>query len=69
MFEQYSFMVTSCTASATSLSGGMIIRKHAHLNCKRIIHEFREDRKNVRIVIIDGCSFFSMAALENLDKN
>ena len=65
--ENY-FMITACTGFAAVLLDGMQIHKSAHLNCKRIADEFREEWENNRGVFIDECYFFSIVDLENLDK-
>ena len=43
MLDENSFMITSCTGSVAALFDGMKIHKSAHLNCKRIKDEFREE--------------------------
>ena len=62
-------MITTYKGSAASLLDSTTIHKGAQLNCKRITDEFREERKSVRIVFFDECSFFSIADIETLDKN
>ena len=61
-------MITACTGSAASLLDGMIIHKSANLKHSKIIDEYREEWKGVRIVFIDECSFFGIEDLQNLDK-
>ena len=68
MFDKNSFMITACTGSAASLLDGMTIHKSAYLNHSKIIDEYREEWKGVRIVFIDECSFFGIEDLQNLDK-
>ena len=68
MFDRNSFMITACTGSAASLLDGMTIYGAAHMMKSKIIDEYREDWKGVRIVFIDEYSFFGIEDLQTLDK-
>ena len=68
MFDRNSFMITACTGSAASLLDGTTIHGAAHMMKSKIIDEYREDWKGVRIVFIDECSFFGIEDLQILDK-
>ena len=68
MFKEYPFMITACSVYEALFLDGIKNYKVAYVNCKRIIDEFREELKSLRIFFIDWCSFFSIADLENLDK-
>ena len=69
MFNEKTFLITACTGSAASLLKGFTIHSCAHLNRKRLNDEFRDYWSEVRILIIDECSFLSSDDLKKLDKN
>ena len=69
IFNKKTFLITACTGSAAALLKGFTIHSCAHLNRKRLNDEFREYWSEVRILIIDECSFLSSNDLKKLDKN
>ena len=68
VFEKNTFWFTACTGSAAAIWGGVTIHSAAKLNCKQIYDEYREDWKNVRLLIIDEISYFSENDLKKLDR-
>ena len=65
------FLFTATTGAAVSLFGGQTIHSAAFLcgNEKNISKKKREERKHVRILIIDEISFFTRVNLQKLDKH
>ena len=65
IFNEKTFLITACTCSAAALLNGFTIHSSAHLNRKKINDEHREYWSDVKILIIDECSFLSMNDLKN----
>ena len=68
MFDRNSFMTTACTESVASLLNGETIHGAAHMMKAKIIGEYRDDWKCVRIVIIDEYFISGNEDLQTLDK-
>lgn len=68
IFNANSFFLTAYLGSAAALWGGITIHSAAHLCKKRITDDLKEEWKDVRILIIDEVSYFSLADLKNLDR-
>jgi hypothetical protein len=67
-FNDLTFYFTSTTGSSAALFGGMTIHSAAHLNKSKILEAYREEWKDVRILIIDEISFFKVSEMQKLDK-
>lgn len=69
-WSEVTFLFTSTTGSSASLFGGNTIHSEAFLNGKEsnIKNELRDRWKQVKLLIIDEISFFTMESLCKLDR-
>jgi len=67
-FDDITFYFTSTTGSSAALFGGMTIHSAAHMNKTNISDALRSEWDNVRILIIDEISFFTVTDMQKLDK-
>lgn len=67
-FDEKTFYFTSCTGSSAALWEGTTVHTAAHLNKRRLTDDDCKAWINVRILVIDEVSYFSVQDLITLDK-